>query len=369
MLKDVIEVNATPRFLKIYFFQLYLDKSISTGIEFDESKVQSLIHSKLFDEMEVAELFECCVVARRGGDEEFQSYFPGAFFYIESMNDSSEDAIFNHPKLYTRIKSIIDNKLYEAEFGFDCHLLNEKGDKIYFDYESLYTKIFGEEKSYSINPNVYDNGYYDFKVYSDDLIEIFRYDDNNGGGFDLFQYKNESRLVKIQEIDDRQLLLSILMKNEDAEIMRFASDRLLNDFQLMSLCISLDSSLLKYASEELQNNFDLVFQAVSKDGLSLEFASDELRNDKRIVLSAIQEYPHALAYASARLKNDKEIALFAIDKDAGTFKYLGQTIKNDPGIKSKLQIITTTQITDIRYSIEQSDVEIKEAFDDSDLPF
>ena len=118
------------------------------------------------------------------------------------MNDSPKEAIFNHPKLYKRINSSIDGKLYEAEFGFDCHLLNGKGEKIYFDYESLYINVSGEGKSYSINPNVYDDGYYDFKVYSDDLIEIFRYDDNNGGWFDLFQYKNESRLVKIKEIDE-----------------------------------------------------------------------------------------------------------------------------------------------------------------------
>jgi hypothetical protein len=369
MLKDVIEVIADSRFLKIYFFQLFLEKSTSTGIEFVESKVQSLIQSKLFDEMEVAELFECCVVARRCGDEDFQSYLPGVFYYVASLNDSPQEAIFNHPKLYKRINSIIDGKLYEAEFGFDCHLLNGKGEKIYFDYESLYINVSGEGKSYSINPNVYDNGYYDFKVYSDDLIEIFRYDDNNGGWFELFQYKNESRLVKMDFIDDRQLLFSLLQKNEDAEIIRFASDRLLKDFELMSLCISLDSSLLKYASEELQNNFDLVFQAVSKDGMSLEFASDELRNDKRIVLSAIQEYPHALAYASGHLKNDKEIALFAIDKDSDTFKYLGQTIKNDPEIKSKLQNITAPRITDNGHLFELSEDELNEAFDDADLPF
>jgi hypothetical protein len=40
---------------------------------------------------------------------------------------------------------------------------------------------------------------------------------------------------------------------------------------------------LKYASDRLRNDKEVVFKAVKKDFLALEFASDELKNDKEFI--------------------------------------------------------------------------------------
>jgi hypothetical protein len=53
--------------------------------------------------------------------------------------------------------------------------------------------------------------------------------------------------------------------------------------------------------------------AVKKNGYALRYASDSLTNDKDIVLEAVKENGFALRFASERLKDDKDIVLAAIN--------------------------------------------------------
>ena len=377
MLQNVIEVKADDRYKKIFFFQLHLDPESSSGIEFDEDKIHSLIKSKSFEEMTSDELFELCTIGRY---EEFAHYLIEKFFFIQREETIENQNIFNHPILYTKIQPIINDAIYEAQIGLNCHLLNKHGEKIFLSCENEnWFFNFRDTKVYTITPNLYDNGFYYFKVYSNDLIELIFYDDNNGEGSDLYQLKEETYLLKINEIAYKQSILSIIQQNKNAEIIKFASDELLNDFELMCVCIELDGALLEYASEELQNNVELVYHAVSKDGNSLEFASEELKNDRGIVLSAVQEYPYAIAYASEKLRNDKEIALIVIEKDYGTYIHLGKEIKNDPEIKNKYRESIPPPTKKPKLSVSEGllkllqsnddDGKLNEALDDQDLPF
>lgn len=364
MLTEIIEVPASEKYLKIFFFQLRLDTS--NEIEFDEPKIQSIIKSKKFDDISSTELFELSKIPRRWAEDELTSHLPDKFFYIKSNEEIFDQTIFSHPTLYTKINSLVDHSIYEAQLLFNCHLLNKNGDKIYIRYER---DGFHSKKVYDIGPNLYDNGFYYFNVYSDEFIVHCTYDDNNGEWSELLQFKNDSYLLNIETIDDKELFLSLVKNKEDLDIIKFASKNLRNDFDLMSICIGIDSSLLLYASEELQNNFNLVFQAVSKDGTSLNFASDELKNNKTIVLSSIKEDPHSLKYASDNLKDDKEVALAAINSDHKTYKYLGQAIKNDPEIKAKLPIVESVKTSGNTSILKLGGDKINKPVEDSDLPF
>jgi hypothetical protein len=73
---------------------------------------------------------------------------------------------------------------------------------------------------------------------------------------------------------------------------------------------------LRYASDDLKNNREIVLEAIKQNGLALEYASESFRNDKDVVLEAIKKCYHALCYASDDLKDDKEIVLKAIKKSA-----------------------------------------------------
>ena len=48
---------------------------------------------------------------------------------------------------------------------------------------------------------------------------------------------------------------------------------------------------------------------VGENGGVLKFVSDELKNDREIVLKAVKKSFYALAFASEELKNDKEIVM------------------------------------------------------------
>ena len=44
---------------------------------------------------------------------------------------------------------------------------------------------------------------------------------------------------------------------------------------------------LKYASDELQNNYNIVFEAIKNNGLSLQYVSKELKNNYVILISRL----------------------------------------------------------------------------------
>jgi Txe/YoeB family toxin of Txe-Axe toxin-antitoxin module len=368
MIKGIVEVPASEKYLKIFFFQLLLDTLSSSGIEFEEENVHSLIKSKSFEEMTSTELFDLCKIHRRWGLEDFTNYLTEKFFYVQMEVGFENQEVFDHPTLYTKIQPIIDGSIYEAQIGLNCHLLNQHGRKLFLSYENEGLQSRGM-KVYAITPNLFDNGFYDFKVYSNELIELLTYDDNNGADSDLYQLKDETYLLKINELIDKQSILSIIQQNKNAEIIKFASDELLNDFELLSICIGLDSALLEFASKELQNNVELVYRAVSKDGNSIEFASDELKDNKKIVITAVQENPFAIAFASEKLRNDKEIALLAIEKNPGIYIHLGKEIKNDPEIKNKIPSTPTKNVRDNWNMFQLNDDELNAALEDPDLPF
>jgi hypothetical protein len=316
--------------------------------------------------MTSTELFQLCTIET---EVDFPHYIT-KFFFIQQEEVIENQNVFVHPTLYTKIQPIIDGAIYEAQIGWNCHLLNKRGEKMFLSCEDENWGFqFRDTKVYAITPNLQDNGNYYFKVYSDDLIELIFFDNHNGEGSELYQIKEDTYLLKLNEIVDKKRILSIIQQNKNAEIIKFASDELLNDVELLSICTELDSALLEYASEELQNNVELVYRAVSKDGNSLEFASDELKNDKKIVLIAIQDYPYALAFASEELRNDKEIALLAIEKDYGTYIHLGKEIKNDPEIKNKIPSTPTKNKTDNWNMFQLDEDELNAALEDPDLPF
>ena len=50
-----------------------------------------------------------------------------------------------------------------------------------------------------------------------------------------------------------------------------------------------------------------MLEVVSKSGSSLRFASNRLKDDRDVVLAALRNNPFAFVYASERLQKDKEL--------------------------------------------------------------
>ena len=65
---------------------------------------------------------------------------------------------------------------------------------------------------------------------------------------------------------------------------------------------------------------------------TLKFASDELRADNDVVLAAIREWASALKYASYELQNDKDFILQAIQVNSHIYHYLSELLIKDKDI-------------------------------------
>ena len=59
---------------------------------------------------------------------------------------------------------------------------------------------------------------------------------------------------------------------------------------------------LRFASDELKADRQVVLAAVAQHGLALQHASSALRNDREVVLAAVLQHGEALVHASAELQ-------------------------------------------------------------------
>jgi hypothetical protein len=112
---------------------------------------------------------------------------------------------------------------------------------------------------------------------------------------------------------DRGLMLELCAHKDGVTSMSFMDQELRNDkeFMLQAIQVShrhehyrnVDESsdkdthkILRYASTRLRDDFDVVFEAVKKCGLNLKYASYNLRRDKTIVLTANEQNGTAFRY-------------------------------------------------------------------------
>ena len=74
---------------------------------------------------------------------------------------------------------------------------------------------------------------------------------------------------------------------------------------------------LRYASDRLKDNGDIIKLVVEKNGIALQYASDRLKDNDNIVKLAVEKNGIALQYASDRLKDNDDILRIAV-KNADT---------------------------------------------------
>ncbi len=96
-----------------------------------------------------------------------------------------------------------------------------------------------------------------------------------------------------------------------------------------------DGFSLRFASEEMRKDRDIVLEAVQNNGLDLEFASDELKRDKSIVLEAVEQNGWAFKYAAGVLKTDRDIILKAATDNGWIYDHIPkEMLIDDSGILS-----------------------------------
>ena len=87
---------------------------------------------------------------------------------------------------------------------------------------------------------------------------------------------------------------------QDGDALKFASDDLQKDREIVMTAVKHNVSSLEFASEDHQKDREIVMAEVNQDGIALEFASLELQGDCDVVLLAAEQYSYSLQHANLK---------------------------------------------------------------------
>lgn len=92
-----------------------------------------------------------------------------------------------------------------------------------------------------------------------------------------------------------------------------------------------DGLLLKYASETLRNDREVVIEAIKNNDWALEFASDELKKDFLICVMAClkKSNKNLMRFISPELKSNRNFILTLVLEDIAFFSYCDKSLKAD----------------------------------------
>ena len=111
--------------------------------------------------------------------------------------------------------------------------------------------------------------------------------------------------------------------------LKYASQRVRSDKEVVLPAIAARASDLKYVSEELKNDKDVVMTAVTQGGYLLEYASPKLQDDDEVVIAAVKQFPTTFMYASERIRGDKNIIKVLIAGEVDILATASETVLND----------------------------------------
>ncbi len=111
--------------------------------------------------------------------------------------------------------------------------------------------------------------------------------------------------------------------------LKYASQRVLNDKDVVLPAIKEHPGELEYVSKELGDDSDVVIASVTRVGGELKYASHRLKNDEKVVMAAVANDPAALGFASERIKSDKDIVNRAIAHSIIYLRHASHAVLND----------------------------------------
>lgn len=135
--------------------------------------------------------------------------------------------------------------------------------------------------------------------------------------------------------DDKKLAIMAVSGKGMGFLLRFVSQRLRDDYQVVMAAIRGDGFALEYASEKLKDNDDVVKTALEYNGRTLKYASERIKSDKNMVLLAVSggyDNGYGLEYASEELKKDKDVVIAAVSSTGGVLEYASENLKRDKDV-------------------------------------
>lgn len=138
-------------------------------------------------------------------------------------------------------------------------------------------------------------------------------------------FKYASERIK----NDPEIVLEAVEKNCDKAV-QYASRRLREDDQLALRLIAIKFNSIYYFEPEVKRK--VLLQTIDQHGWEFHYGELGFSDDKEVVLAAISKLGRSLAWASDRLKDDKEVVLKAIENQKSAFEHVSERLKNDPDV-------------------------------------
>lgn len=315
LMKEIVTLPATEDLLKKYILKLYSRKHHVGDLCFDEAKMNALTVYKSYKVLTSSELLDCCFISVRGGNENFEQFIPSKFYCL-TENVKNADNNEDYPFLYTSIEPLDRLPLYKADFG-----LNGLGSDIIDGKGNILISLY---------PNLYDNGFIEVSVTPDKSILVFNYDENNAESFELFIYNDvENKLIRKHEIEDKNLVLSIINEKGYATILSLASVELKDNKDLVLTALKRDPYCYIYVGEGIKNDRDVILTAIRSNPDAISHAPENIQNDKAFLLNCIEINADVGKFIPADLQNDREFVILAVSCNGSFLKYASESLKND----------------------------------------
>jgi hypothetical protein len=130
---------------------------------------------------------------------------------------------------------------------------------------------------------------------------------------------------------DKNFVLPAVEKN--GLDLQYASQNMQEDTDVVLSAVNQNGNALEFADNKFKSNRAIVDKAVSAerfyDNRALKFASDTLKADKEVVLHAVRNNGLALEFASETLRGDKEVVKAAFVSTGLSLQFADITLRKD----------------------------------------
>jgi hypothetical protein len=130
--------------------------------------------------------------------------------------------------------------------------------------------------------------------------------------------------------NNKKLLLNLIKTKY--ELVRFASKRLLDDEEVVSLAIQQDPFSLYWASDRLKNNEKFLYPLIINDENVLREASESIKRNKEFILKILKQNWKIFELLPKEVSKDKEIVQRAIENNGLALENCLDFYKNDKNL-------------------------------------
>jgi hypothetical protein len=206
----------------------------------------------------------------------------------------------------------------------------------------FYSEISDELKyDKQIIYNAYMNSYLKFHVLNHIPIEY-----KNDKEFMTFYIKihgSNIRFASDELKNDDELVNLAISDGDNYEVLKYLNDTYKDNEEFIKNILNKNVKFFEYISKRLQNKKEIIMLCIEKLKLSedktnyiLKFINEENKKDKYIVLPLVSMNGNDIKYVTTNLSLDKDIVYAAVKNNPSSYKFVDRSFFNDDNFRKLL---------------------------------